>query len=63
LRKVLTTFGSGLTQLAVDSASAQIGDPAALKRTLGLDEAVKQWTAIDQAASQFTVEPMVDQSP
>jgi hypothetical protein len=60
LRKVLTTFGSGLTQLAVDSVSAQIGDPATLQRTLGLDEAIKQWTAIDEAAKQFTVESLID---
>jgi hypothetical protein len=62
LRKVLTTFGSGLTQLAVDSAKAQIGDPAALRRTLGLDEGIEQWTAIDQAARQFTVDSLVDKS-
>jgi hypothetical protein len=62
LRKVLTTFGSSLTQLAVDATPAEIGTPAALARTLGLDEAVKQWAAIDAGAKQFTVESLVDPS-
>jgi hypothetical protein len=62
LRKVLTTFGSALTQLAVDAAAAEIGDAAALGRTLGLDEAIQQWTAIDAAAKQFTVQSLADRS-
>jgi hypothetical protein len=62
LRKAWTDFGSGLTQLAVDS-NVKLEDPVALRLALGLDEAIKQWTAIDQAARQFTVESLVDQSP
>jgi hypothetical protein len=60
LRKVWTTFGSGLTQLAADSSDAQLGDSVWMEKALGLDAAIRQWNAIGQAAKQFTVESLVD---
>jgi hypothetical protein len=60
LRKVWTDFGSGLTQLAADASDTQLGDLAFVKKALGLDDAIKQWKVIDQAAKQFTVESLVD---
>ena len=60
LRKAWTDFGSGLTQLAADASDTQLGDLAFVKKLLGLDDAIKQWKAIDQAAKQFTVESLVD---
>jgi hypothetical protein len=60
LRKVWTTFGSGLTQMAADASDAQLGDLSFVKKALGFDEAIKQWNAIDQAAKRFTVGALVD---
>lgn len=60
LRKIWTTFGSGLTQMAADASKPQLEDMAFVKKVLGLDDAIKQWKAIDQAAKQFTVESLVD---
>jgi hypothetical protein len=60
LRKVWTTLGSGLAQLAVDSSDAQLGDAAWMEKVLGFDAAIKQWTAIDRAAKQFAAESLVD---
>ena len=60
LRKAWTDFGSGLTQLAADASDTQLGDLAFVKKALGLDDAIKQWKVIDQAAKQFTVESLVD---
>jgi hypothetical protein len=60
IRKIWTAFGSGLTQLAVDATDAQLENLTFVKQALGLDEAIKQWTAIDQAAKQFVVESLVD---
>ncbi len=60
MTKLWTTFGSGVTQLAADASSAQLEDSAWMKTALGLDDAIKQWNAIDAAAKQFTVESLVD---
>jgi hypothetical protein len=60
LRKVWTTFGSNLTQMAVDASDDQLRDLNFVKKALGLDESIKQWHGIDQAAKQFTVEALVD---
>jgi len=59
-RTVWTTFGSGLSQLVADASDDQLKDPAWLKKVLGLDEAVKQWQAIDQAAKLFAAASLVD---
>jgi hypothetical protein len=60
LRKVWTTFGTGLTQMAADASEAQLEDLTFVKNTLGLEEAIRQWRSIDQAAKQFVVESLVD---
>lgn len=60
LRKVWKTFGSSLTQMAVDASDDQLRDIDFVKKALGLDESIKQWHGIDQAAKQFTVEALVD---
>lgn len=59
-RTVWTTFGSGLSQLVADASDDQLKDPAWLKKVLGLDEAVKQWQAIDRAAKRFAAASLVD---
>jgi DNA repair exonuclease SbcCD ATPase subunit len=59
-RTVWTTFGSGLSQLIADAADDQLEDSAWLKRVLGLDEAITQWQAIDQAAKRFAAASLVD---
>ncbi len=60
LRKVWTTFGSGVAQLAADASDDQLEDQVWMKKALGFDEAIKQWTAIEQAAKQFIAESLVD---
>lgn len=60
VRKVWTAFGSGLTQLAADASDAQLEDLTFVKQALGIDKAIEQWTAIDQAAKQFTADSLLD---
>jgi hypothetical protein len=48
--------------MATDASEAQLEDLTFVKNTLGLDEAIKQWRSIDQAAKQFEVESLVDPS-
>jgi hypothetical protein len=59
-RTAWTAFGSGLAQLVADAADDQLGDWIWVKRTLGLDEAISQWMAIDQAATRFVTAALVD---
>jgi hypothetical protein len=60
LRKIGTSFGSGVAQLAADSSELQLQDAAWLGKKLGIDQAVNQWSAIDRAAKQFAVQALVD---
>lgn len=60
LRKVLTTFGSGVTQLAADAPDAQLAEPAGMQRLLGKDASIEQWTAIEAAAGHFLTRALID---
>jgi DNA repair exonuclease SbcCD ATPase subunit len=60
MTKVWTTFGSDVGQLAADASSDQLEDPAWMKKALGLDDAINQWNAVDQAAKKFTEASLVD---
>jgi hypothetical protein len=62
LSKVWTAFGSSVMQLAADSSSAELEDPAGREKALSVDEAVRQWSAIDRAAKEFVEESLVDVS-
>ena len=53
LRTAWTRFGAGMTQLAVESADAELADGRWLERTLGPAEAVRQWSALERAARDF----------
>ncbi|HEY6431682.1 MAG TPA: hypothetical protein VIZ17_06830 [Acetobacteraceae bacterium] len=63
LRKVLTTFGSGVTQLAADAADTQLSDAAGMQKLLGNDASIEQWKAIDGAASRFLARALIDFPP
>lgn len=63
LRKVLTTFGSGVTQLAADAADNQLADPAGMQKLLGKDASIEQWKAINEAASHFVARALIDFPP
>jgi DNA repair exonuclease SbcCD ATPase subunit len=62
LRKLWTTFGTNLTQMAADATAAQLGDLNWVKKGLGLGKAIDQWTLISQVAKQFVVDALVDGS-
>ncbi|WLI91022.1 hypothetical protein Q4S45_07860 [Massilia sp. R2A-15] len=53
LRTAWTRFGSGMTQLSVEASDWELADPRWLERTLGLADAVRQWTALERAARDF----------
>lgn len=63
LRKAWTAFGSSMAQLAVDASDARLKDSGWLGQTLGLEQAVSGWTAIERAAKQFVVQSLVDFPP
>lgn len=63
LRKVLTSFGSGVSQLVADAADAQLADPDCMRKLLGKEASIEQWTAIDQAASRFVAAALIDFPP
>lgn len=56
LRTAWTRFGTGMTQLSDDSADWELADAHWLERTLGLAEAVRQWSALERAARDFMAE-------
>jgi ubiquinone biosynthesis protein UbiJ len=60
LRTMWTNFGSGLTQLVADASDDQLKDAVSVKRVMGVDEAIRQWQAIDQAAKEFASNALVD---
>ncbi len=53
LRQVLTTFGSGLTQVAADAPEAKLQEAAGMEPILGTATAISQWNAIAAAAEKF----------
>jgi hypothetical protein len=60
LRTAWTRFGSGMTQLAADTAPAQLADAAWAEQALELAEAIRQWTALERAARGFAAKSLVD---
>ncbi|NJM44811.1 MAG: hypothetical protein HC860_00535 [Alkalinema sp. RU_4_3] len=62
LRKLWTTFGTNLTQMAADATDDQLGNVDWLEKGLGLEQAIEQWTLIAQVAKQFVVAALVDGS-
>jgi hypothetical protein len=60
LRQVLTTFGSGMTQIAADGSDAQLQDLAGIGKALGGEAALERWSAIERAAGRFVGQAMVD---
>jgi hypothetical protein len=60
LRTAWTSFGSGMTQLAADASDAQLADPSWIEQVLDFGEAIRQWEALQLAASQFAAGALLD---
>lgn len=60
LRKVWTAFGSGVMQLAADFSGDDRAGAAWAEQRVDVEEAVKQWNAIDRAATEFVAASTVD---
>lgn len=60
LRLVLTTFGSGMTQLAADASDAQLKDTTRMQTLLGMEASIQQWEAIAGAALQYLTQSTID---
>jgi hypothetical protein len=55
--KTWTAFGSGVMQAAADWSNAALQDGAPFEQ---VEEAIRQWTAIERAARQFVATSLVD---
>jgi hypothetical protein len=60
LTRVWADFGTGMAEMASEAAASQLEDPAWLEQSLGLDDALRRWNAIDRVAKRFVAESLVD---
>lgn len=49
-----------MTQLAADTPSDQLSDPAWTEQALDRAEAIRQWSPLERAARGFAAESLVD---